>query len=260
MFVRRVHLALPCSHLLVCAMTMRPGVCSRRPPPPRNSSHEPPPHHLAFASGALAFAGDAVATAIASHPLVAWARAAIPVKALSPPSTPRHRGPARASAGGAPDDTYLPAARARVLSIRGDGRCLFRSIARSLALAAGRPLPEKLEVGDADALRALAWKEMCVVRKREFVDRMIVEGNMDAYCSALRRPSFYAGEAEMLALADVLRVPIAVYLREGGGGGGRYRKIAEYGAEWGKVAKGAAKTPVRVLYNGYNHYDALQKL
>lgn len=243
-------------------MTMRRGVCPRRPPTPPTSSHEPPPpRHLAFASGALAFAGDAVATAIASHPLIAFARAAIPVKAASPPATPRHGGSApRASGGDVPDDTYLPAARARVLSIRGDGRCLFRSIARSLALAAGRPLPEKLEVGDADALRALAWKEMCVVRKREFVDRMIVEGSMDAYCSALRRPEFYAGEAEMLALADVLRVPIAVYLREGGGGGGRYRKIAEYGAEWGKVAKGGAKTPVRVLYNGYNHYDALQKL
>lgn len=242
---------------------MRPSVCPRHPPPPPTSARDPPPPpHLAFASGALAFAGDVVATAVASHPLVAWARAAIPVKAASPLHR-HHRDPPRASAGAAApaDDTYLPAGRARVLPIRGDGRCLFRSIARSLALAAGRPLPEKLEVGDADALRALAWKEMCVVRKREFVDRMIVEGNMDAYCTALRRPEFYAGEAEMLALADVLRVPIAVYLREGGGGGGgRYRKIAEYGAEWGKVAKGGVKTPVRVLYNGYNHYDALQKL
>lgn len=241
---------------------MRLAICPRRPPFPPTSFHDPPlPPHLAFASGALAFADHVVATGFASHPLVAWARAAIPVKAASPPFTPRRRGPTQASADDvATNDTYLPVGRARVLSIRGDGRCLFRSIARSLALAAGRPLPEKLEVGDADALRALAWKEMCVVRKREFVDRMIVEGNMDAYCSALRRPEFFAGEAEMLALADVLRVPIAVYLREGGGAGGRFRKIAEYGAEWGKVAKGAPKTPVRVLYNGYNHYDALQKL
>jgi hypothetical protein len=46
------------------------------------------------------------------------------------------------------------------------------------------------------------------------------------------------------------RMPITVYMYTGSSDGPRI--IAEYGQEYGK------DDPVRVLYDGYGHYDALQ--
>eukprot|EP00179_Madagascaria_erythrocladioides_P021780 CAMPEP_0198351742 /NCGR_PEP_ID=MMETSP1450-20131203/104104_1 /TAXON_ID=753684 ORGANISM="Madagascaria erythrocladiodes, Strain CCMP3234" /NCGR_SAMPLE_ID=MMETSP1450 /ASSEMBLY_ACC=CAM_ASM_001115 /LENGTH=191 /DNA_ID=CAMNT_0044057693 /DNA_START=27 /DNA_END=602 /DNA_ORIENTATION=- len=140
--------------------------------------------------------------------------------------------------------------RLRRVAIRGDGRCLFRSIARSIAALDGRKLSESLERADADALRMVAFKTMCTGKRRaEFEKSMLVEGSFSAYCSSMQRPDHYGGEAEMYVLSEVLRMPIAVYLSAGSG----FQKIVEYGSEFGsKVAR-----PIRVLYNGVNHYDLL---
>lgn len=48
--------------------------------------------------------------------------------------------------------------RLRRVSVKGDGRCLFRAIAKCLAQNEGRSLPEHLEVADADALRREAYR------------------------------------------------------------------------------------------------------
>ena len=45
------------------------------------------------------------------------------------------------------------------------------------------------------------------------------------------------------------RVPITVYMREKNSG--TLKIISEYGQEYGK------ENPIRVLYHGYGHYDAL---
>lgn len=45
-------------------------------------------------------------------------------------------------------------------------------------------------------------------------------------------------------------MPIAVYMKAEGSDG--LKIIAEYGQEYGK------DNPIRVLYHGYGHYDALQ--
>lgn len=141
-------------------------------------------------------------------------------------------------------------ARLRITSVRGDGRCLYRAIAKNLAALEDRPLSERLERADADALRALAWKAMCVDRLKEFQRNNAVEGSLTSYCRAMRSPTFYAGEAEMLALVDVLQVPIAVFIQVARG---ELRNIATYGAKYGK--KGGPG--VRVLYVNGNHYDAI---
>lgn len=138
-----------------------------------------------------------------------------------------------------------------VVRVRGDGRCLYRSIARSLAAEEDRKLTSGLETSDADALRQLAWKSMCVERAAEFMRKNIVEGSMRNYCAQMRNPSFFAGEAEILALADVLRIPISIFLDSGRGS---LRSIATYGEKHRKRAGG--KT-IRVLYNGTNHYNAV---
>lgn len=143
--------------------------------------------------------------------------------------------------------------RLRVLRIKGDGRCLYRSIARVIAHAEGRSLSDKLEREDADALRSIAWKAMCVDRRKEFEHRNIVEGSIAAYCSQMRNPTFFAGEAEMLALSDALRLPIAVFLQDQRG---KFRNIMTYGEKYASLRKTGPKL-VRVLYNGSNHYNAV---
>lgn len=49
---------------------------------------------------------------------------------------------------------------------------------------------------------------------------------------------------------ELCRMPITVYMHDAHSGG--LIAIAEYGQEYGK------ENPIRVLYYGYGHYDALQ--
>ena len=148
----------------------------------------------------------------------------------------------------------MRASSLQVVPVRGDGRCLYRAIAKGLANSEGRRLTENLERADADALRSLAWKAICVDRTKEFAAKHVIEGSISSYCRQMRAPTFYAGEAEMLALVDVLKVPIKVYLNNGG----ELRNIVTYGEKY-KKRKGrlSRDIAVRVLYANGNHYDAL---
>jgi OTU-like cysteine protease len=174
-------------------------------------------------------------------------RWSLPVKPVRLPALAWNPPPAR---GGVRADAS--AQHLRVVQIRGDGRCLFRAIARGIAHAERRQINEALEREDADALRGMAWKSMCVDRRKEFESQNIVEGNFSNYCQQMRSPSFFAGEAEMLALSDSLRIPIAVYLQDRKGG---LRNIATYGGKYTKLRK--LDMTVRVLYNGTNHYNSV---
>lgn len=139
----------------------------------------------------------------------------------------------------------------RVVRVRGDGRCLYRSIARSLAHEEQRQLPSRLETDDADALRLLAWKAICVERAQEFEKRNIIEGSLSRYCAQMKNPMFFAGEAEILALSDALKIPISVFLESRQG---KLNNMATYGEQYTKAAKGKM---IRVVYNGVNHYNAV---
>lgn len=141
----------------------------------------------------------------------------------------------------------------RIIQTKGDGRCLFRAIAKCLAFRGMRPLTEHLERADADALRMAAYEQICLKRRQEFSKKGIIEGDVSSYCAALRSPEFYAGEAEMFVLAEVLETPIEVYLEQPQRR--HFLKIVEYGSKY-RSAK-PHEQPVRVLYNGTNHYSAL---
>lgn len=141
----------------------------------------------------------------------------------------------------------------RRVPVRGDGRCLYRAIAKNLAHTEGRPLSDNLERKDADALRNIAWKCICVDRTKEFISRHVIEGSITSYCSQMRNPTFYGGEAEMLALSDFLKRPIMVYLQDRG----HLRNIATYGDKYNKSSKSHREKPIRLLYVNGNHYDAL---
>lgn len=145
----------------------------------------------------------------------------------------------------------------RVERVRGDGRCLYRSLARGLAAADGRRLTERLEVADADALRQIAWEQLCSVRRKELEARHVVEGSIGSYCRAMRDPRFFAGEAEVLVISEYFGVEIDIYIRNAG----KLNKIMRYGegdvGPKGRRKDGKAKKRVGVLYNGVNHYDAV---
>ncbi|KAA8499816.1 OTU domain-containing protein [Porphyridium purpureum] len=151
-------------------------------------------------------------------------------------------------------DALLDERQVRVVRIKGDGRCMFRAIARNLAAFDGRNLSEGAERQDADFLRNAAYKVVCVEKKKEFQASYLIEGNIDHYCAQMRSPSFYGGETEMFILADLLQKPIAVYLPAGRS---QFQKIICYGEKYLKKMPNGRSETIKLLYNGTNHYEAL---
>lgn len=135
-----------------------------------------------------------------------------------------------------------------IIGIPGDGRCLFRSVAHGAHLRAGKSAPsESLQRELADGLRARVADEF--IKRREETE-WFVEGNFDTYVSQIRKPHVWGGEPELFMASHVLQMPITVYMYDEKAGG--LITIAEYGQEYG------TDNPIRVLYHGFGHYDALQ--
>ncbi|KAG0562439.1 hypothetical protein KC19_9G146300 [Ceratodon purpureus] len=133
-----------------------------------------------------------------------------------------------------------------VTGIPGDGRCLFRAVAHGACLRSGKPAPnEGTQRQMADDLRNKALDEL--VRRRE-TSEWFIEGDFDAYVRRMRNPYTWGGEPELLMLSNVLQMPITVYMKHKGG----IIAIAEYGQEYGN------ENPIRVLYHGSGHYEAVQ--
>lgn len=134
--------------------------------------------------------------------------------------------------------------------IPGDGRCLFRSVVHGACLRTGKPSPnESLEKELADELRDKVADEF-IKRRRE--TEWFIEDDFDTYVVKMRQPHVWGGEPELLMSSHVLKMPITVYMRDRSSGS--LKIIAEYGQEYGN------ENPVRVLYHGYGHYDALPGL
>lgn len=134
--------------------------------------------------------------------------------------------------------------------IPGDGRCLFRSVVHGACLRTGKPSPsESLEKELADELRHKVADEF-IKRRRD--TEWFIEDDFDTYVVKIRQPHVWGGEPELLMSSHVLKMPITVYMRDRSSG--NLKIIAEYGQEYGN------ENPVRVLYHGYGHYDALPSL
>ncbi|KAI5082146.1 hypothetical protein GOP47_0001889 [Adiantum capillus-veneris] len=139
-----------------------------------------------------------------------------------------------------------------VIGIPGDGRCLFRAVAHGACVRKGLGAPsESVQRESADALRGKVVDEL--VRRREETE-WFIEGHFDSYTKRMRQPHVWGGEPELLMASHVLRMPITVYMFEKRARG--LISIAEYGQEYAKENA----TPIRVLYHGFGHYDALQLL
>ncbi|KAG9447159.1 hypothetical protein H6P81_013287 [Aristolochia fimbriata] len=179
-------------------------------------------------------------------------------QALLHPGREEHRSPSTAvnltcsSIPGGPLRTQLSGrldcGRVGEGGIPGDGRCLFRSVAHGVCLRAGKPSPsESLQKELADELRSKVVDEFT---KRRADTEWFLEGDFDSYIGEMRQPHTWGGEPELVMSCHVLQTPIAVYMHDNYSG--KLKVIAEYGQEYGK------ENPIRVLYHGYGHYDALQ--
>ena len=153
-----------------------------------------------------------------------------------------------------------------MVRVRGDGRCMFRSLAIGLAHVTGRNLSSAEEETEADQLRLAVAESLCrsPEKRKKFelaTTAISFEMPIETYCKRVLMPSFWGGEPELLVLAEILRRPIVVYIpaakvksaeRNAG-----FVPIQTYGADFKVTKKGNPKKPVRLLYNGENHYDVL---
>lgn len=125
---------------------------------------------------------------------------------------------------------------------------MFRSVVHGACLREGRPSPSEARERElADELRAKVTEEL--IKRRQDTE-WFVEGDFDTYVTQMRLPHVWGGEPELLMSSHVLQVSITVHMFD------KKRDclkvIAEYGQEYGK------ENPIRVLYHGYGHYDALR--
>lgn len=156
-----------------------------------------------------------------------------------------------------------------IVPIAGDGRCLFRSIAR----AAYAPKSQAEETKMADDLRREAQKVICGVHPLHppdlyaFIMREMNGGraqnanrnrNMNEYCRRVRdrgnrnRSSAvnsweWGGVPEVHVLSFLLERTILVYEEETKTGSGKYALVDLAGADFGR--------PIHLWYNGRNHYQ-----
>ncbi|CAI9299936.1 unnamed protein product [Lactuca saligna] len=135
----------------------------------------------------------------------------------------------------------------RLISIPGDGRCLFRSVVHGACLRAGTPIPKENAAKElADDLRSKVVKELI---KRRSETEWFLEGDFETYISHMKRSHVWGGEPELFMSSHVLRVPIRVYMIDKNSKS--VKVIADYGQEYGK------ENPISVLYHDYGHYDLL---
>lgn len=106
---------------------------------------------------------------------------------------------------------------------------------------------ESLQKQLADELRAKVADEFV---KRRSDTEWFLEGDFNAYVLQIRQPHIWGGEPELLMSSHVLQMPITVYMWDKNSS--TLKIIAEYGQEYGK------DDPIRILYHGYGHYDALE--
>ncbi|CAI9287830.1 unnamed protein product [Lactuca saligna] len=146
-----------------------------------------------------------------------------------------------------------------VIGIPGDGRCLFRAVAHGACIRSGKPAPsERMQRELADELRARVADEF--VKRREETE-WFIEGDFDSYVSQMRKTHVWGGEPELLMASHVLKMPIWVYMSDADSGG--LICIAEYGDEYKSKNNSSSSNkkddpnPIRVLYHGFGHYDAL---
>jgi len=153
----------------------------------------------------------------------------------------------------------------QIVRVRGDGKCMFRSLALGLAAISKRNMTSAEEEFEADQLRLAVAESLCrtAEKRKNFSEAVMAisfEHGLETYCRRILDPKFWGGEPEMLVLSRLIKRPIKVYIhahqaRNASGNG--FVCIQTYGEEFSKTKKGVERKAVKLLYNGENHYDLL---
>mmetsp|Transcript_807 Transcript_807/g.2492 ORF Transcript_807/g.2492 Transcript_807/m.2492 type:complete len:252 (-) Transcript_807:2033-2788(-) len=127
---------------------------------------------------------------------------------------------------------------------KGDGRCLFRSLAQGdhRLRNHGKPLAADRETDAAD--------QVCnrLLERRDDIAPFIDE-DFNAYVAAMRRPHTWGGEPELSVAADVLARPVHVY-------DSSLQPITQYDPIE-QTDNGDPQEPVSLLFQRLGHYDLL---
>lgn len=134
----------------------------------------------------------------------------------------------------------------------GDGRCLFRSIARCFASLRGCLLTRADETAKADELRKV-MNHNFKKRRAELISKCAVEGNFDRHVARMEDRRSFAGQVEIMVLAEAIGIVVEIYIVENKA----LRRIDLIGLSAGERLDETAKDRLRILFNGINHYDAL---
>eukprot|EP00850_Spirogloea_muscicola_P012186 SM000078S22045 [mRNA] locus=s78:62111:63511:- [translate_table: standard] len=133
----------------------------------------------------------------------------------------------------------------------------------------GIQLGSKEEEEEADQLRLAVADALCrsSTRRTQYEEALIsisVDESISRYCTRITSPTFWGGESELLVLSRMCAQPITVYIPEAAAKQGArtwgtgFIPIVEYGTEFTKATKERkGRKPVRLLFNGKNHYDLL---
>ena len=168
--------------------------------------------------------------------------------------------------------------------IKGDGKCMFRALARGMARNKGVVLSPEDETRDADTLRLAVRDALCRSdeRRRAFQEAVtsveVAEGGLPKYCARLNDAGFWGGEVELMVISRLLQVPVYVYRSSKEAGveklvGYGFAPIVKYGEQYAGVSSAegggggdeesraaggvVGRKPVNLLYREGNHYDLL---
>jgi hypothetical protein len=133
---------------------------------------------------------------------------------------------------------------ADVIHIKGDGNCLFRSIAKS----------EKPGFSDLELNKVIREYRRAVtdhICQSGFLDK----NERDEYCKQekMMRDSVWGGEREVAALADILKRPIGVYIQKYPNNSRIFMTGKSY-----VYGDSVYKIPIHLSYDG-SHYELLEK-
>lgn len=136
--------------------------------------------------------------------------------------------------------------------ITGDGRCLFRAVAVAMALRLGDRSGADAEKIEADRLRIAAVDDL---EARHAEVEWFIEGDFHTYCQSMRRPEAWGGEPEILALANVLAMPIQVFMADTQ----NTQNVVDIGTYSPYGEDRSAGDSIAILFRGAGHYEALTR-
>lgn len=132
---------------------------------------------------------------------------------------------------------------------KGDGRCLFRSLAQGdhRLRNEGSPLPADKETDAADLVREQVCDRLLQLRDElsPFIDE-----DFDAYVAAMRQPHVWGGEPELSVAADVLKRPVHVFDT-------RLQPVTQYSSREASDEDPGTRQPICLLFQSLGHYDLL---